>query len=375
MCTDNTRAILLQTARAHAYSPARPQSVLKVRILLDGGSQRSYITHKVRDSLSLPTLKQQRMLIKTFGTEREEERVCDIVRIGLKTVCGSGFELSLFSVPLICEPLAHQPIAFCKASYDHLAPLNLADLDDSPTDLGIDILIGSDHYWKIVTGDVVRGESGPTAVGTIFRWVLSGPTCGPDRCTSAVNVITAHTLKIDSQDVKADDEMDVTLQQFWDLESFGVKSDEGSTLENFDESISFKDSRYQVCLPWKEPHPTLPDNYELSKKRLLALLHRLKLRPAVLKDYDATIRDQMSRGIVEKIDEADKSPPGEIHYIPHHAVIRKDKSTTKLRVVYNASAKADGPSLNDCLYAGPKVRAEHNGHHSEISCAQSGFSC
>ena len=154
--------------------------------------------------------------------------------------------------------------------------------------------------------------------------------------------------------MKADDGMDVTLQQFWDLESLGVKSDEGSTLENFDESIVFKDGRYQVCLPWKEPHPTLPDNYELSRKRLLARLHHLKQRPAVLQDYDATIRNQLSRGIVEKIEEADKSPPGEIHYIPHHAVIRQDKSTTKLRVVYNASAKEDGPSLNDCLYAGPK---------------------
>ena len=48
------------------------------------------------------------------------------------------------------------------------------------------------------------------------------------------------------------------------------------------------------------------------------------------------------------------SIPGETHYIPHHAVIRQDKQTTKLCVVYNASAKEDGPSLNNCLYTGPK---------------------
>ena len=30
------------------------------------------------------------------------------------------------------------------------------------------------------------------------------------------------------------------------------------------------------------------------------------------------------------------------------------RQTTKLCVVYNASVKEDGPSLNDCLYAGPK---------------------
>ena len=42
-----------------------------------------------------------------------------------------------------------------------------------------------------------------------------------------------------------------------------------------------------------------------------------------------------------------------LHYLPHHGIIRENKLTTKLRVVYNASAKNNGPSLNDCLYAGP----------------------
>ncbi len=57
---------------------------------------------------------------------------------------------------------------------------------------------------------------------------------------------------------------------------------------------------------------------------------------------------------MDEVDESEHSNPGVTHYIPHHAVIRQDKLTTKLRVVYNASAKQDGPSLNDCLYAGPK---------------------
>ena len=42
-----------------------------------------------------------------------------------------------------------------------------------------------------------------------------------------------------------------------------------------------------------------------------------------------------------------------VHYLPHHAVL-KDKLTTKLQTVYDASARACGPSLNDCLYTGPK---------------------
>ena len=46
---------------------------------------------------------------------------------------------------------------------------------------------------------------------------------------------------------------------------------------------------------------------------------------------------------------------GRVHYIPHHAVIRTDKPTTKLRVVYDASAKSDGVALNDCVYSGPPL--------------------
>lgn len=59
------------------------------------------------------------------------------------------------------------------------------------------------------------------------------------------------------------------------------------------------------------------------------------------------------KGIVERVEDL-KDTPEMMHYLPHHAVVRQDKETTKIRVVYDASARSGGPSLNDCLHTGPK---------------------
>lgn len=102
LCSSDEMVVLLQTARTYVYSPMRPQSRMEVRVLMDGGSQLSYVTNRVKGALSLPTEKQQKKLIKIFGSEREDEQVCDVVRIGLWTIDGTNLELPFLSVPFIC---------------------------------------------------------------------------------------------------------------------------------------------------------------------------------------------------------------------------------------------------------------------------------
>lgn len=49
----------------------------------------------------------------------------------------------------------------------------------------------------------------------------------------------------------------------------------------------------------------------------------------------------------------------ETYYLPHHAVMREDKVTTKLRVMFDASSHEEGsPSLNDCLLTGPNLNPD-----------------
>ena len=57
------------------------------------------------------------------------------------------------------------------------------------------------------------------------------------------------------------------------------------------------------------------------------------------------MRNQLKLGIIEKVES--KPTVGEVTYLPHRCVIREDKETTIVRVVFEGSAKVKGPSLNE----------------------------
>lgn len=75
----------------------------------------------------------------------------------------------------------------------------------------------------------------------------------------------------------------------------------------------------------------------------------------VLEQYNNIILEQLALGIVVPVNNLNEEPNTRLHYLPHHAVVRQDKATTKLRIVYDASAKSEGPSLNECLHIGPSL--------------------
>ena len=57
----------------------------------------------------------------------------------------------------------------------------------------------------------------------------------------------------------------------------------------------------------------------------MSLLNRLRRELQVLPDYDAVIGDQVEEGIVEKVSEPTSGEVGRGHYLPHHAVIGRDR--------------------------------------------------
>ena len=75
-----------------------------------------------------------------------------------------------------------------------LTDLDLADHSRESDLLEVDLLIGSDHYWKLVTGRVVCKEGGPVTIQTRLGWVLSGPVEGLSCRNTSCNLVSTHNL-------------------------------------------------------------------------------------------------------------------------------------------------------------------------------------
>ena len=231
-------------------------------------------------------------------------------------------------------------------------------LADSGSEDEIDLLIGSDFYWSIVTGNVRLGKVGePVGVETRFGWVLNGPVNSEKTASANINIVhetSSHVLFVNSQKSTEAGNLEKELNRFWDLETLGISENEKTIHEDFSETIYLNgENRYEAKLPFRENHPFLHDHFSLCEKRLKTLHSKLKNDTVLLKRYNDIFVEQREMGIIEEA--PDTGSPGSCHYIPHHPVIREDKNTSKIRIVFDASAKSAGPSLNDCLYKGPQL--------------------
>ncbi len=163
-------------------------------------------------------------------------------------------------------------------------------------------------------------------------------------------------------DVRNTEGRDPNLENLFNLDVLGIQesgvtTDDDEVFKQFRESVIFTDScRYAVKWPWKQVDspPDLPDNYMLAMGRLNSLLKQKRDRPNFLRRYHDIIQDQLTKGIIEVVTK-DIEEGSIKHYIPHHGVETPQKETTKLRIVFDASAKMrkSNLSLNECLFRGP----------------------
>ena len=135
-----------------------------------------------------------------------------------------------------------------------------------------------------------------------------------------------------------------------------IRLEEKLTLQTAEHSMNYENQMYRVGVPWKERQPVLPNNYDMALRRLENTEKRLKRSPDIADSYSKCIEQYIEKGYVMKIMEHEKSKSK--WYLPHFPVIRLDKESTKTRIVFDASAKYDGVSLNDVIHQGPKLQRD-----------------
>lgn len=185
----------------------------------------------------------------------------------------------------------------------------------------------------------------------MFGYVLSGYKQNTD--THASNSTVLHIAMHDSSRI---DLLDSSVRRFWDLESIGIVPAElksgDPVLAQLNSDIIFDGERYQVSLPWKDKS-VLMNNSGSALKRLNQLSRRFERDPLLGDRYETIFREWLDQGIIERVVNPEVHS-GPVFYLPHRPVVKESSSTTKIRPVFDASAKGvNGVSLNDCLETGP----------------------
>ncbi|XP_047510573.1 uncharacterized protein LOC125053303 [Pieris napi] len=337
--SESNNTCLLGTAQVLIYGlNGKPHSV---RVLIDCASQSTFITMKCCRRLNLKVNKFSNKFVKGIGSASNP--IIGEVSIVLSSrINNNSLSLNAFAIDKITDSLPVSQINM--SSLKHLNNITLADENYFyPSE--VDILIGAPQYAEIMLSGRVTGAPGtPTAFETIFGYIIIGnvPLLSSD-CTNNYNSCTAISLC----SLVEQPQLESLIQKFWHLEevqcSVPLSPDAIKNERIFTNTVS-RDStgRYTVMLPFSENLAVLGDSYDMAKQFRL--------------EYDAIIKEYINKGYISLLENDNKNQG---YYIPHHAVARLDKTSTRWRMVMDASAKtSSGLSLNDILYTGDSLQSD-----------------
>lgn len=350
-CSNNV--VLLGTALVNVCSPNGNSIV--ARAVLDSAAQQSFVSESC---------------IRRLGISRVKFSPHKVLGISSASVCTKGLcFLNLTSMrghtvaknhPVVVLDNITANLPAChvaKEVKDRTFNLILAD-PTFYTPAPVDLLIGADLFASTLKGDAIPlGEDMPTALNTVFGYVLIGNT----PVESAVNPSTVNLLTITNADLHQ------SIQKFWLVENVPdaptFSPDEMRCESYFRETTNrCQDGKYQVRLPFKQPPAVLGDSSTSALCIFKSLENRLNRNPEIKKKYVEFMEDYEDAG--HMIPCSSPSSIDQPHFfLPHHEVLREDK----IRVVFNASAPtSSGLSLNNILHSGPKL-------HNDIPAIIMGF--
>ena len=361
---------LLSTAVANISNPLTGVSC-RARILLDNGSQRSYVTEKLASRLSCREEKRQMLSVSIFGTKNSLSVPSSEVEISIQMKDGSSKVIRVSTTRMITrcdltpENLPEEAQKLIKTMEYQLAD-DYVSVPGPP-----DVLIGVDYFWELFSGNVITTTGGLYLIPTKLGVVLGGRYKEDREDQHAVllcltenkcDVQFASGLAAISSESRSKQSYP-DIDEFWSLEKMGIidsptaTNDDEAAMRIFNNTVRLEDNRYQLCWPWNDRKNELPTNYAEVLGRLRSVGKRLMTTDTSIRpDYNGVFQDQNARGVVERVplDEIN-STTNTVHYLAHHPVVRIGHSTTKVRVVFDASAKCrkSQASLNECMYRGP----------------------
>lgn len=337
-------SIILGTALVHMRD--RSGSWQTMRALIDCASQISAVTSACADRLGL---KRSRWTAPISGLSG-----VPVVNVQGRVECNVQprfasepvLSINAWVLPAITSDLPRTTLhSSIKERYSNLA---LADPSFDITS-PIDVLLGGDIYASIMDGRKFSVDKAlPTAFSSVFGWILIGP----------VSEREAHPYQ--SMPVAMTVSIEGLMERFWQVEepeaAPATFTDEGRCEKLFcEQSIRLPCGRFSVPLPFRAPPSadTFVGSRELAVRRFDALERKLATSPQLKSLYVQFMSEYISLGHMSVA-----TSPGR-YFIPHHAVYRPAIDENKIRVVFDASAQSSrGPSLNNCLFTGPKLQQD-----------------
>ena len=323
-----------------------------LRALLDSGSQISFIHEAAFRGLDLP---KEPCDTKVVGIGAS--RTCAVRgQANLVLLLGTDTPDSISVTVLVLQKIT----GFLPSREIIISPqsvLHLVELADKTFNIPaeVDMLLGADVFHDVVLAGQIKAEEGFTLLETRCGWAVSGPY---------TESITPNLVSL----MSVSTEQKTNLDRFWELEEVIMCKDEHPSLRcktqeellvelHFTETTKTdEDGRKVVCLPFKPGSKPLGNSFATCTQRFLYTEKKLSSTPQVYGQYREFMAEFRELAHMELVPANELNiPSDQCYYIPHHHVTKEDSTTTKLRVVFDASAKSsNGISLNEQLMVGPK---------------------
>ena len=264
------------SARGHCYvqtalvSAAGPRGERGVRVLIDGGSDASFIRSSLADDLGLEPVGRGTFAVVGFKEKAEEAVEYDQVRTHLTGFRRGEADLTFWKTEKLCVPVRAEPPVLCLPPSVELAD----DFREGP----VDLLIGCDQLFKVLLWDQVEVTRGLRLIETVFGYVLHGHTPGQQQ--------SARRRVYRCQ----------TVGQMWSLDAVGVAADEVRETAVVDTPSLNSDGRYEMSLLWKSDRRPL-SNLQSAEARTSKMASRLSTDQYL--EYDQHMTSLLDSAVIE----------------------------------------------------------------------------